>query len=238
MPASSPKTRAARQPGNAPGVPLSPSRFGDEKATRARILYAALQVFAARGFEAASLREITEKAGVNVAAIHYHFGSREILVQELMRAVAGPLNQLRLDALDRACAQGAPGLEAVVEALVGPPVRLSFEATGEPRLLIRLLIQARALPQEATNHAIFEQYDALAIRFVDAMLQAEPALPREEAFWRYAFAIGALMYIVSDSDQQYHRLHRISGGLCNTDDPQAIVRQLVAFITAGIRARP
>ena len=234
-PLRQPRRKAAARAASPP-TPTPPPLFAGETATRARILRAALEVFATRGFEAASLREITEKAQVNVAAIHYHFGSREVLVLEVMRAVAGPLNRLRLDALDRACAAGPPGLAAVVEALVGPPVMLSFEATGEPRLLIRLLIQARALPQEATNHAIFEQYDTLATRFVDALLLAEPALPREEAFWRYAFAIGALMYIVSDSDQGYHRLQRLSGGLCDTNDPRAIVRQLVAFITAGIRA--
>jgi hypothetical protein len=66
-----------------------------------------------------------------------------------------------------------------VEALVGPPVMLSFGVAGEPRLLMRLLIQARALPNAATSHAIFEQYDALAVRIVEAMLLAEPALPRE-----------------------------------------------------------
>lgn len=209
---------------------------GDSASTRERILRAALEVFATRGFEAASLREITDKAGVNVAAIHYHFGTREVLVHELMLAVAGPLNALRLEALERASRKNPPALEDVVEALVGPPVMLSFTGTGEPRLLMRLLIQARALPKASTSDAIFEQYDALAVRFVDAFMLAQPGLSREDAFWRYSFSIGALMYIVSDSDQEYHRLHRLSGGLCDTDDPGRIVRQLVAFITAGIRA--
>jgi AcrR family transcriptional regulator len=221
----------------ASAVPDYPQLFEGEQATRASILRAALEVFAQRGFEAASLREITERAQVNVAAIHYHFGTREALMQDVMRAVAGPLNRLRLADLDAACAQGQPGLDEVVRALVSPPVMLSAAATGEPRLLMRLLIQARALPREATNSAIFEQYDAMAIRFVDALIAATPGLSREDAFWSYAFAIGALMYIVSDADQAYHRLQRISGGLCDTDDPATIVRQLVAFITAGIRGR-
>ncbi len=218
-------------------LPDYPQLFEGEQSTRASILRAALEVFAQRGFEAASLREITERAQVNVAAIHYHFGTREALMQDVMRAVAGPINRLRLADLDAACAQGQPGLDEVVRALVSPPVMLSAAATGEPRLLMRLLIQARALPREATNSAIFEQYDAMAVRFVDALIAATPGLSREDAFWSYAFAIGALMYIVSDADQAYHRLQRISAGLCDTDDPATIVRQLVAFITAGIRGR-
>jgi AcrR family transcriptional regulator len=211
-----------------------PQLFEGEKATRSKILRAALELFATRGFAATSLREITESAQVNVAAIHYHFGSKEELVREVMRAVSGPLNQLRLEALENAARPLS--IESVVHALIAPAVMLSFEATGQWRLLIRLLVQVRVLPQEATNHAVFEQYDDLALRFVDAMLEADPQLQREEAFWRYAFAIGAMMYIVSDTDQGYHRLHRLSGGLCDTDDPQAITAQLTAFISAGMRA--
>lgn len=208
--------------------------FAGEKSTRSKILRAALEVFATRGFEAATLREITDRAKVNVAAIHYHFGSREELVHEVMRAVSEPVNRSRLEALERAPRPLTTG--AVIEALIAPPVLLSFEPGGQWRLLIRLLVQARALPREVTNHAIFEQYDALALTFVEAMMQADPALAREEAFWRYAFAIGSMMYIVSDSDQGYHRLQRLSGGLCDTGDATAIVRQLVAFISAGMQA--
>jgi AcrR family transcriptional regulator len=171
-----------------------------------------------------------------VASVHYHFGSKEILINEVLRSISRPLNQLRLEALESAMATPNPVLEQVIEALVGPPVILSFDTTGEWRLLIRLLMQARSLPREITNSAIFKQYDAMAQRFVEALMVAEPGLQREEAFWRYAFAIGAMMYIVTDSDTSYRRLNRLSGGLCDTEDPHVIVRQLVAFVSAGMRA--
>lgn len=208
-----------------------------DSSTRSRILLAALRSFSTRGFEATSLREITVAANVNIAAIHYHFGSKDALIQEVVKTVAGPINQHRREALAALPADRLPTTEEVVEALVAPPVKLSFEQTGEWRLLIRLLIQARAMPRASTNAAIFEQYDDMAAAFVAAFIRADPGLQREEAYWRYAFAIGAMMYIVSDADEGYHRLHRISGGLCDTDDPHAIVRQLVAFIAAGMRAK-
>ena len=66
----------------------------------------------------------------------------------------------------------------------------------------------------------------------------EPGLCEADAFWRYAFAIGAMHYIVADSDAANHRLNRLSGGLCDTDDPEVILRQLIAFVLAGMRARP
>lgn len=206
--------------------------------TRSKIVMAALRVFATRGFEAASLKEITTASETNVAAIHYHFGSKEALIREVLQTVADPVNQLRMDMLERHPPGPGRTLEHVVEALLAPSIRLSADATGDGRLLTRLILQARALPSEFTNTALFQQYDSMALHFVQALRDAEPGLSQAEAFWRYAFAIGAMHYIVADSDAANHRLNRLSGGLCDTDDPEAIVRQLVAFVVAGMRARP
>lgn len=206
--------------------------------TRSKIVMAALRVFAARGFEAASLKEITTASETNVAAIHYHFGSKEALIREVLQTVADPVNQLRMEMLERQPAGPGRTLEHVLEALLAPPIRLSADATGDGRLLTRLILQARALPSEFTSTALFQQYDSMALHFVQALRDAEPGLSEADAFWRYAFAIGAMHYIVADSDAANHRLNRLSGGLCDTDDPEAILRQLIAFVVAGMRARP
>mgnify|MGYP003765152215 CR=1 FL=1 len=232
-----PETRHCSAPADAAQLQFSPAmQLFSDHSTRSRILLAALRAFSTRGFEATTLREITQSAGVNIAAIHYHFGSKEELIKAVVHAVAEPINRRRREALASIPRNRAPTLEEVVTALVAPPVLLSFEQTGEWRLFIRLLIQMRAMPRESTNAAIFEQYDALASEFVEAMMRAEPVLHLREAYWRYAFAIGAMMYIVTDADESYRRLHRLSGGLCDTDDAHEIVRQLVTFITAGLRA--
>ena len=205
--------------------------------TRSKIVTAALRAFATRGFEAVSLKEITTASGANVAAIHYHFGSKEALIREVLQSVSDPVNRMRRELLDQVPPGPRRTLEHVVEALVAPPIRLSFDATGDGRLVPRLILQTRALPSEFTTATIFQQYDDTAVLFVQAMMDAEPGLGKEEAFWRYAFAIGAMHYIVTDSDAANHRLNRISGGLCDTDDPDTIIRQLIAFVVAGMRAR-
>ena len=207
-----------------------------EGSTRAKIIAAALRVFATRGFEAATLKEITSASQTNVAAIHYHFGSKEVLIQEVLASVANPINRLRLELLESVPEGAGRTLGHVVRALVIPPIRLSLEATGDARLLTRLLLQARALPSEFTSTTIFAQYDATAQHFVQALMAATPGLSKQDAYWRYAFAIGAMHYIVSESEAGHHRLQRISGGLCDTDDPDAIARQLVAFVVAGFQA--
>ncbi|WP_051237660.1 TetR/AcrR family transcriptional regulator [Ottowia thiooxydans] len=197
---------------------------------------AALRVFATRGFEAATLKEITLTSQTNVAAIHYHFGSKEVLIQEVLASVANPINSLRLELLNSVPEGPERTLVHVVRSLVAPPIQLSLDSTGDARLLTRLLLQARALPSEFTSTTIFAQYDATAQHFVRALMAATPGLSQQDAYWRYAFAIGAMHYIVSESDAGHHRLQRISGGVCDTSDPDAILSQLVAFVVAGFQA--
>lgn len=208
------------------------SKSGD---TRARIVSAALRVFANKGFEAARLNEITAASKTNVAAIHYHFGSKEALIQAVLEAVADPINRQRMEML-HALPQEAWTLEHVLNALLSPPIRLSLNATGDARLLTRLLLQARALPNETTSSTIFARYDETAQHFVQALRSVCPGLSEAQAYWRYAFAIGAMHYIVTESEAGPHRLKRLSGGLCNTNDPDAMVEEVVAFAAAGFRA--
>lgn len=204
--------------------------------TKEKITASALALFATRGFEATTLKDITTLADVNVAAIHYHFGNKDDLIRAVLESVAQPINALRMQALEKLSGDGLLTLERIVDALVAPPIMHSLRTTGDSRLLVRLLMQARALPQATTNAAIFEQYDAMALLFVESFMKVTPGLNREEAFWRYSFTIGAMMYIISDGDKNYHRLNRLSAGLCDTDEPTVIIKQLVAFVVAGFAA--
>lgn len=211
----------------------------EEPDTKSRILVAALQVFADVGYDNATLREITTVAGVNIAAVNYHFGSKQALMREVFSGLARPANAIRfaaLDACEREAKDRAPSLAKIVEALVGPLVRFSRDREQGGYLLMRLVIQTRALPQQFTNTLVAEQFDPVARRFVDALSRALPGLSRAEVFWRYDFAIGAMMHVISDADRGHHRLLRLSDGLCNTDDPESIVTELVRFIVAGLRA--
>lgn len=224
----------AKRARKAPKRPSSESG-GD---TRGRVLAAALEVFAERGFDGATLRDITETAGANIAAVNYYFRSKEELIRQVLEVYVRPIMAARLAALDeceRGAVRGAPRLETVVEALVRPMVNLSRDRRGG-RALVRLLLQTRALPRETTHSFIHAAFDPAVQRFVTAFARALPALSRETVFWRYDFALGAIMQVLTDSDPASRRLAELSGGLCDTNDDDAIVAHLVAFITAGLRA--
>lgn len=211
---------------------------GNPNATQERILAAALAVFTEHGLEAATLRQITERAGVNLAAVSYHFGSKDSLVRRTLERLTAPYVAARLAALDAceaAADGGAPSLEDVVEAIVRPTVLLTRDAKGG-RSLIRLLLQVRARPSDATTGFFVERMDPAAHRFVAALARALPGIGREALFWRYSFALGALVQVLTDADPVLMRLKRLSEGMCDTDDEEAMIAQLVAFITAGFRA--
>ena len=206
--------------------------------TKQRILVAALKVFGEQGFNAATLREITSEADVNIAAVNYHFGSKEALMRAVFGALARPVNELRLKLLDEYEEQsrGRPlSLELIFDALFRPFVYLSRERKTGGFALARLVIQARALPQPFMKSVLAEQFDPVANRVVDAMGRALPHLNREEVFWRYDFALGAMLHVISDADRGFRRLNRLSKGLCDTDDPARIVEELIRFVVAGMR---
>jgi AcrR family transcriptional regulator len=216
----------------------SDSRRAQENDPQARIIDAALQVFASEGFELATLRAITERAGVNIAAVNYYFRSKGDLLRYVLDYLIGPYVQARLDGLDRAekaAGPDGPPLEVIVDALVRPMVLLSRDSRGG-RSLIRLILQARALPREETMQVFVERVDPVVHRFIDAFARALPGLSRAEIFWRYNFSLGATMQVLTDSDPTALRLKRLSAGLCDTDCDETVIRELTQFVTGGFRA--
>lgn len=205
---------------------------------RERIIAAAKEVFIEQGFDLATVREITLRADVNVAAINYYFGSKEELISEVLNLMMEPYTHARIAALDACEARampGAPSVEDVVGALVRPMVQFSRDAQGA-RPLTRLILQIRSRPRESTTRFFIRRVDPAVFRFIDALARALPDLQRRDIFWRYNFSIGAVMQVLIDSDPTTYRLKRLSGDLCDTDDDEQIIGQLTAYVCAGFRA--
>src|SRR2546430_15599341 len=92
--------------------------------TRTRILDAAEELFMLHGFEGTSMRILTAKAGVNLAAVNYHFGSKDALIEAVFRRRLDPMNVARIGELDKlAAAESAPPPDAVLRAFITPRLR-------------------------------------------------------------------------------------------------------------------
>src|SRR5260221_7638588 len=89
--------------------------------TRTRILNAAEELFMQHGFEGTSMRLLTTKAGVNLAAVNYHFGSKDALIEAVVQPRLDPLNLARMAGLDQLqAANAAPSPQAIIPAFITP----------------------------------------------------------------------------------------------------------------------
>jgi AcrR family transcriptional regulator len=205
--------------------------------TPQRILHGAIQLFADRGFDQVTVRDIAEQAEVNHAAISYYFGTKEQLIRHAIATVIAPLNTQRIAALDAVTVQARRKvrLDDVVRAMVEPTVVACLEGSGVQRHYARILILAFALRQPFAEEAVAQQTDDVASRFVDALAAALPGSGRAEMYWGFDFMMGSMQHILLDTSRN-HRLWRISNGLCDTSSAREVTEQLVRFIAAGFRA--
>ena len=221
------------------GLPeqLSKSRRG-QAGTRERILGAAESLFVECGFAATSLRMITARAKVNIAAVNYHFGSKEALVREVFQRHLAPLNQARIAWLDRleADARGAPlAAERIIEAMLMPLLQVSRDPLRGGAIFLRLLGRAFTEPAASIRELLQAQYRDVIVRFKQALARALPALPEQDLVWRMHFMFGAMSYTLAGNDA----LKLIADcRLDGADDAGSVIRRLVPFLTAGLQATP
>ena len=202
--------------------------------TKEQILDAAEKLITERGIDAVSLRAITAAADVNLAAVHYHFGSKEGLVQKVFERRIRPINDARLQrltAIEQAAGDGPLQLEAVLKALFEPAMRQYSEHERGPQFM-RMCGRIYAEPSSAIQATFDALFGEVVQRYRAAFARALPELPAEELGWRTHFAAGAMIHTLMDSAN----LKRFSGGLCDPGDTEAAVARLVSFCSAGMRA--
>jgi AcrR family transcriptional regulator len=199
--------------------------------TAERILDAAEHLFAENGIGNTSLRQITAAASVNLAAIHYHFRSKDGLIEALLLRRLAEANRVRLEQLDAAeSAAYPPALEKVMHAFVGPVVDLGKSPRGThfARMMARVHTEREGLMVEILQR----HFPEMVRRFKQAFRRAAPGLPPEEILWRIHFSVGLLMWSLQSS----RHLEAFSDGRVRQSNPAALTRRLVSFLSAGFRA--
>jgi len=205
----------------------------NEAATKAAVFCAAERLFALHGFQNVSVRDITAEAGVNLASVNYHFGSKDALLFEIFRRRTAELNRERARMLHEANTRhdGAPPVRAILEGLIAPPIRWS-RPDNPRRISIQFIIRARSEGTAEMREALSNDVSHLA-RFADALIAAVPESPREEVYWRLHFVLGM---IHNNRFAEYDRLHVLSNGLTREGDVDALLTRMLDFAEAGFLA--
>ncbi len=219
--------------------PLLSTVISQRNMTRDRILATAERLFMQHGFDGASMRRITAAAKVNLAAVNYHFGSKEALIQEVFRRRLHSLNQTRMDALD-ALEQEANGKpikpSKILDAFFGTLLRIAEqEPQGGPTFL-KLLGRTLTEPTEFIRAFLADEYQSVLARYQEALFKALPNVPKSEIVWRFHFMLGATAYAIAGTDS----LRLITDWAETDEDPNDgvhhLIPRLMSFLVGGLRA--
>src|ERR1700691_1175466 len=192
--------------------------------TKQKLLDAAERLFSEQGYGAVSLRQIIADAEVNLAAIHYHFGSKQELLDEVILRKAGPVNRDRLARLDRLeAAPGGPPVEQVLEAFLMPMA----EAAGQNPEFCKLMGRMQA--EGILTEVVARNFQPMLGRFLGALRKTVPDLPENEFRWRVHFMQGSIAHTMSSDPAPLAGAKDVGGF------PGRIER-LIAFLSGAFRA--
>jgi AcrR family transcriptional regulator len=205
--------------------------------TKQRVLDAAEYLFARDGFRGSSLRTITGRAGVNLAAVNYHFGSKKSLLEEVIKRRILPLNKVRMKRLEtvRDAARSRahpPDIKDVLAAFIEPTM-LFRESQPGAHDCITFIGRSLADPDDTVRKAFQAVINPMARFLFKAVCEALPGVSREILFWRLHFTMGAF----------FHAMH-ISGnpgpglmGMKTDIGAKELVHMIIPYVTAGMKAK-
>ncbi len=200
--------------------------------TRSRILDVAEELFGEQGLDRVSIRDITTKAKVNLAAINYHFGSKEDLIASVFERRVVPVNEARLTALDvleKAARRKVPKLEDILEAFIRPALQSSLQTSRGGTAFSKLFGRCLSEPSPEMELLLKKQFEPLTERMHAVLRRSLPHLSRSEIFWRMKFTYGALHHWLLTKD-------KFRPDWVQNVDIEAQTQKLISFAAAGFRA--
>lgn len=198
--------------------------------TRKNILDAAEGIFAARGYHATSLRAVTRAARANLAAVHYHFGSKQALLEAVLARRLTPLNAQR-----QAHMQALPadaGVAEILRAFIAPTLAFR-DASAGARHFIAIVGRALAEPDEKVRTIFLAQMHELLTQLQERLAGALPHLDRQTLSWRLFFALGTVAHAMRLADRFPAAAFGVDGNLST----EVLTERLTGFVAAGIEGQ-
>ena len=207
--------------------------------TRERILDAAERLFMTHGFDGASMRQITGEAAVNLAAVNYHFGSKEALMQEVFRRRLDWLNDERirvLEEMEEAAGDKPLKPSQIVDGFFGTLLRLAEDKQRGGIVFLRLLGRTLTDPSDFIRTFLADEYAGVMDRYKLALFNSLPDVPRAEIVWRFHFMLGATAYAIAGTDALRLVADWEIEAVDTVDRLDRMVPRLMSFLLGGLRA--
>lgn len=203
----------------------------DKQSTRERILDAAEELFAHKGYEGVSVRQIMSKAEADVSLAYYHFKSKRDLFDEIMLRRVEILNDIRLKALEaveKRHPDDAPSVEEIIDAFTHPLLDLLAKEHEEWKYYFQLIAQINN-SADFGGELMTRYFDPLVKRFIGALRKALPDCTDADLYWSYHFLSGALTLTFAETG----RIDNLSGGTVKSSDMASVVERMPIFLAAG-----
>jgi len=202
--------------------------------TKNKILDSAENLFAVKGFNGTSLREITSQAEVNLAAVNYHFGSKKELIKAVMSRYMDELSPRLEVALQKICEdEKQPSLIEVFSAFIEPLLSLNEFRNNGTSTFLQLLGRGYTDSQGFLRWFLTTQYPNVISNFVKAIQKAYPELTTEDIFWRLHFTMGTIVFTMSSSDAL---IDIAQNDFDKTIDISGVIERVIPYVAAGVAA--
>ncbi|NIA19854.1 MAG: TetR family transcriptional regulator [Xanthomonadaceae bacterium] len=208
-----------------------------DKDTKQCILDAAERLFALHGYRNTSLRKITGEAGVNLAAVNYHFGSKEALLEAIFEYHLIPLNRIRqenIEAVRELAHREKKPLQAadILRAFLEPTLTYRDDKTGT-NSFIALVGRAMTEPDDTVRNLFLHHIKPLGFLLFETLKEALPNLQPETLYWRLQFTLGVISHVMRLNGSN---LQMVPDNITLSQDADSLIEQLLPFLTAGLEA--
>lgn len=206
---------------------------GPEHDTKSRILDCAEELFSEQGLDRVSVRDITDAADVNIAAVSYHFGGKEELITAVFERRISPVNRARLAALDELESESqrkSLKVEQIMDAFIRPAVDCCAGDEKGARAFAKLFGRCMGETRPELEAWLRKQFKPVASRMEQVLIRALPDLSRGDVFWRMKFTFGALHHWMLTKD-------KFLPEWAMKVDVEEQMKHLIAFAAAGFKAK-
>ena len=214
--------------------PRRVSKKAEQRAeTTEQILDAAEQLFSKHGLYGVTLKDVAKQVGVHHTLLNYYFADKKTLFDAVFARRAVVTSERRMKALDEydRATGGKPTIEGALRAFLDTDLDLYIQGGESWKNYGALGAQVANTPEWGAA-LMDEHFDPVVLRLIGLLRKALPGCADEDIFWGYHFVTGALMQTLARTG----RIDKLSKGLCNSDDFEAVKERMASFMAAGFLA--